>query len=157
MGCRLVVNMKKAFYAVLVLLLGLLCFTGCADKDKPPKESCRYFMTSEQETQREDDIEAFLKSANLYRQGYTGVHVNSGYEKLLGEEVTETVKTEIIIFVPTKIASDFSEAKALSDGYYAAMLLYFGENDAGDYDITFQVFDDNNETVYEFKNGVFTD
>ncbi len=149
--------MKKVIYAILVLLLGLVCLTGCWGKDKPPKESCRYFITHEQETQMEDDIEAFLKGANLYRQGYTGVHINSGYEKLLGEEVTETVKTEIIIFVPTDMASDFTEAKSLSDGYYAAMLLYFGENDAEDYDIIFQVFDGNNESVYKFTNGVFAD
>lgn len=70
----------------------MLCCTlmaSCTDEDEPLKETHHYYLTYEQETQMEEDIENFLKEQRLYVQNYTGVHVESGYETLKGEDVIE--------------------------------------------------------------------
>lgn len=57
----------------------------------------------------------------------------------------------------TEIVGDFSEANALNDGYYAAMIFYFGQDDIEKYDIVFWVYESASVVIYEFTNGIFNE
>ena len=142
--------MRKILCVIFVLMLAATFMAGCADKT--PKEHSEYFLTSAQETEMENSIENFLKARGLFEQGYTGVHVRSGSRTLLGKEVVDEEKTRIIIFVPDDIAGNISEATVLNDGYSSAMELYFGADGREEYDVVFQVIDDDNKTIFEFVN-----
>lgn len=58
--------------------------------------------------------------------------VSSGY---YNNDTKENSKTKVYIILNGKLVDTYEECKTLSEGYYAAMTLYFGEKDIEKYDI----------------------
>ena len=104
-----------------------------------------YYLTDEEEKAEERKIKEFLASPDVFGGVDTAVRVASGWrDKIDGS----TTKTRIVIVIPERLADSEQEAQALSDGYYAAMTLYYGMGKIEEYDVYFSV-----GLKYEFHNN----
>lgn len=136
-------------FGVSIIIIGIKgCFTMRSEdsEDGDDSEDCQSYrlLTHEECDKLEEDIADFLSGYDLYFNNYMNIKVSSGYEK----DGTVIKKNKLYIILDGRLAETYEDAVTLSDGYMAAMELYFGASKIDDYDVEVRIAE-----RYTFLNG----
>ncbi len=140
--------MKKVICLLAVLAIIGLSYVykeSVAGEREPNTSAYTQYLTSEQEAELEDKISQHLLDASLFQENQMNIKVSTGGENTQKGLVN---KTRVHIILDGSLADDKIKAETLADGYYAALILYFGADEIEEYDVHVQF-----AGRYEFINN----